>query len=506
MKKSVFIIIFFLILPIIFAEMDIRQDMDKYNLGDKISVSASVIEDRNVDGFFKAGLECPNYAIQYFVRPISLEKDFRTSINVPKLTATKEMIGNCKIKAVLEESDGTIDTGYTDEFKVKNELDISCECVETMPGKEVEIFCTARKLSSELVPGGTAKLNYRGRDYTANVGDGMFSFIVFIASDSPAGMQKMAIEIEDGKGNYGDLIFEVDVEAIPTKLENTVNKESFKPHETIDIRPALYDHIGDLINATIRLEFIDTKDKKIISKDVVSGEIASYIFNSFALPGDYKIRSYSKGLTKESSVKVESLSKLEMTYTNEKVLVKNVGNVIYNNKTTIVLENDEGKYLIEKKIKLKPTETIEIDLSKEVPYGYYNIVLPEGSVKDGETEAASVVENVELHDNRPVYKKVGTGVREGFDAITGAAAATIGFISARPLAASIILIVITLVIVLFYSKDFIKSRLERVKVKMDKKEAHTEEEKYTEERKDTEERKESDELEGLFKDFEYGKE
>lgn len=495
MKKGVFIIIFFLMLPVVFAEIGLRQDMNNYNLGDKISVYASVIEDVDVDGSFEAILECTSYVKKYFVTPIRLEKDFRTSINVPELSVTKNMVGSCKIKAVLEGDNGTIDTKYTDEFKVKSELNINCEAVEAMPGKEVEISCTARKLSLELVQSGTAKLNYRKKDYTTNIEDGMFSFVVFIQKDTPSGTQKTAVEVEDSKGNYGDLIFEVNVKAIPSKLELRVNKESFKPYETIEVRPVLYDHIGDFINTTISLDFTDPKDKKLISRDIISGETVSYTFDNFDLPGDYKIRSYSNELAKEINIKLESLSKLEMFYSNEKVVVKNVGNIIYNEKTTIVLENDEGKkYLVEKQLKLEPGETKEIDLSKEVPYNYYNIVLPEDSVDKNETEEG-VIENVEIHDNRPIYKKAGGFAKSGIGMVTGSVINTVGFMAARPLFASIILIVITLAIVLFYSKGFIKSKISRVKIKADKKEGIR-----------IEEKKEGDDLEGLFKDFKYGKE
>jgi len=145
MKKRAFIIIFFLLLPAVFAGIDVQQNEDKYNLGDKISVSASVIEDVGVDGFFKAKIECTGYAMQYFVTPISLEKDFRTSVNIPDLTATKDMLGSCKVQAIIEESEGAVDSGYTDDFEVENNLDISCESDEAVPGEEVEVSCIVKK-------------------------------------------------------------------------------------------------------------------------------------------------------------------------------------------------------------------------------------------------------------------------------------------------------------------------------------------------------------------------
>ena len=514
MKKRAFIIIFFLLLPAVFAGIDIRQDKSNYNLGDKISLSVSVVEDVDVNGFFKAVAECTNYVMQYFVTPISLEKNFRTSINVPDLTATTDMLGSCKIKAIIEETEGAIDSGYTEGFEIKKRLDVSCEAAEGIPGKEVEISCIVKKLSGEAVSDGTIRLNYRKKEFTGEVEAGMSTFSVFVGEDVPAGMQKMAVEAEDTKGNYGDVILEVNVEAIPTRLENRVNKEFFNLGETLEIKPVLYDHIDGFIDATISLEFVDPEGKKLISNDVSSGGTVSYTFNSYSLPGDYLIKTNSEGISQENAVKLESLTKLKMTYSSGgKVKVENVGNLFYDDKTTIVLENEEGKkYMIEKKLNLEPGEVKEIDLSREVPYGRYDVTLPvvsseeETSASSGEEaadtggeeevvsseEEPNFVENAEIQDNRPVYKKVGSGVGTGFGMVTGAAIGTVGFVSTKPLAASIILVVIILVIVLFYSRDIIKSKIGRVKIKVDKKEGiHVE--------------KQDGEIEGLFKDFEYGK-
>ncbi len=486
MKKGAFIVIFFLMLPVVFSEVSISQDKDVYGLGDKILVIAFAIEEEDVDGFFKASIDCTNYMMQYFVTPISLENGFRVSIEVPELTATKGMVGNCKIEAILEGSNGTVDTGYTGEFEIKNELEISCENVKAVPGESVEVLCSVKKFSGELLDRGTVKVNYRKKDFSESVKDGMFSFSIYIEDNTPAGIQKVAIEAEDSKGSYGELIFEVSIGAVPTELENRVNKESLEPGEILEIRPVLYDHIADLINATISLELIDSRGKKLISKEIVSGESISYSVDSSSVAGEYKIISHSEGLEAERTVTVESLSKLEITYDNEKVIVKNVGNIVYNGRTTIMLKGGDVNHVIDNNLKLKPGGTKEIDLSREVPYGNYDIVLPQS---DG---GERVIEGVEIQDNRPIYKKAGENVRGGLGAVTGAVAKTVGFVSTRPFFAGVILLVIILSIVLFYSKDVIKNSLGKVKIEVNKEEGiHV---------------KEKEDTEGLFKDFKYGKE
>ena len=496
MKKRAFIMVFFLLMPAVFAGIDVRQDESNYNIGDKISVSASVIEDVGVDGFFKAKIECTGYAMQYFVTPLSLEKDFRTSVNVPDLTATKDMLGSCKVQAIIEAAEGAVDSGYTDDFEVENTLGISCDGDDAVPGEEAEINCIVKKVSGEMISDGTAMLSYGKKEYTKNIEEGISDFLIPIASDTPSGMQKMGVEAEDTKGNYGNFILKFNVKAIPTRLENRVNKDSFNIGETLEIKPVVYDHVDGFMDSTIKLELTDPEGKKLISNDVLSGGTISYTFNSYSVPGDYKIKGSSEGLVNENIVRLERLSKLKMTYSAEKVTVENIGNTVYDDMTTIVLEDEEGKkYMIEKKLNLEPGEAKGIDLSKEVPYGHYDVVLPVASTEEepaGSQEESKVVENVEIHDNRPAYKKIGSGFGEGFGMVTGIAVGTVGYVAAKPLAASIILVVIILVIVLFYSKDVIRSRMRKVRIKVDKKEGiHTE--------------KKDDEIEGLFKDFKYEK-
>src|SRR3989344_2193613 len=98
MKKiGVLFLMILLILPFAFADINIKSDQHIYNLGNKIRPSASVLYDKNFEGFFKLTIVCGNYKLQYFLTPISLEANFRTAVNVPELAATDSMLGNCTI-------------------------------------------------------------------------------------------------------------------------------------------------------------------------------------------------------------------------------------------------------------------------------------------------------------------------------------------------------------------------------------------------------------------------
>ena len=86
MKKGYLpLLIIFLIIPLVNADISIKTDQTIYNLGNKIKVSASVLHDEDFEGFFKLAIKCANYKLEYFLTPINLEANFRTAVNVPVL-------------------------------------------------------------------------------------------------------------------------------------------------------------------------------------------------------------------------------------------------------------------------------------------------------------------------------------------------------------------------------------------------------------------------------------
>ena len=59
--------------------------------------------------------------------------------------------------------------------------------------------------------------------------------------------------------------------------------------------------------------------------------------------------------------------------------------------------------------------------------------------------------DVQIDDNRPIFKKFASGM----SAVTGAAVSTAKYVASRPLIATIILVLIILGTVTYYSRDFL---------------------------------------------------
>ncbi len=485
MKKKVFFLILLLI-PIAYAEVDINIGSGTFNLGDKIAVSLSVIETYDVtNAFIRADMECSSDNLEILSVTKSLEKDYRENINFDDVLATKNMLGKCRIRAIVRDSErNTIDNTISKEFTITNNLKIECSSTEALPGKKVEITCTARKISDELISEGTAYLNYRRYEFSTAIGDGTFAFKVMIKNDTPSGINKAAIKVEDNLGNYADIIVEFDVIAIPSSIETRINSDTFKPGDKLEITPIIYDQVSEVIPEKIKVDLLDPEDNLLISKEINSSESISYSFDSFSSPGTYKIASSSLGLIDEKKIIVEAMKNIDMNYDKQKVTVKNIGNIRYEEEITIILENNHERYLINKRIRLSPGESQVIDLSKEVPKGNYDIILPKDVVNNSVTEN---LKNQNIDDNRSLLKKAGTGL--GF--ITGAAVSTIEYATKKPYYSALILSIIIIGIMLFYSKDFILQNIKRIKID-NKQKIHIEDKDYAD-------------IEDIFKDFDYEK-
>jgi len=225
----------------------------------------------------------------------------------------------------------------------------------------------------------------------------------------------------------------------------------------------------------IDIKIVGPDEKVIVEKKVQSMSSLVFETQKNQMPGTYVMLSNYKDIEEKNTFTIEEIKKVEMNQEGSLVYVENIGNVDYNDEITIILESDGKKYLVNKKIKLKPLEKISLDLSKEVPQGVYDITLPEETVEELSTEEdeaekinesaqdvfgpVNLIKNVPIEDNRNVIKKTG----DGLTAVTGAVISTAKIIASKPTLASIILVVIILGTVTYYSRGFLVEKIKRKK-------------------------------------------
>ena len=155
MRRTIIpLLLVILLLSPVSAEIIINeQPNDVYNLGDIISVPATIKAVGDISGILQMDLFCEGHQINFYKNGISLsageEKNMDASVILIK-EMIGELKGNCKIKTMLGE-----DYVLTKEFKISDFLtmQIDTEEKEFTPGENIIIKGSAIKENGKDVNG-----------------------------------------------------------------------------------------------------------------------------------------------------------------------------------------------------------------------------------------------------------------------------------------------------------------------------------------------------------------
>ena len=483
-----------LIIPVSLADITIQTDQNVYNIGNKIKLSASVLENNDFEGLFKLDLTCSNYKLQYFITPISLEANSRTAVDAPELSVTSSMLGNCTISAILTTTEGSTseqqDSNYfgaTSQLKV---LPVYSK-ITALPGDTIQVSAVVNEAYGNNVLKAPTKITLDNNIYPVDAIDGRLSFGLIIPKNIKSGHHDIQIEPFDSKGNAGSNSIGLEITAVPKYVKIEIASYTLPPGSKTNITSSIYDQADDLINDSIELEMISQNIEKIFKKIVNSNEKLEYEFSQYAKPGAYKLTATYKNLVAQDSIAISSVRDIQIKYENESVFVENTGNVVFIDELTFVLQNEINKYLVTKKVSIDPGKVLSIDLSKEVPQGVYNIFIPlkeelqsikqtinntEQNLMDlaGNNALQKILaDNAFIHDNRPLYKRLATGLHSLSASLVGSNGAITGI----PWLAPLIVVLILVIVVFRYGKKPISGFYKKLS---GKKEEHQEkiEKKY----------------------------
>lgn len=475
MKKAFLFLIIILTIPAAFADIAMTTDQPVYNLGNLIKASASVMLDKDFSGLFKLTITCGNYKFEYYKRPVSLEANFRTAYDVPELPTTDSMKGNCTIIGDLVTNDNLIvEEKETSSFGVTSQLAVLPvnSRIIALPGDAIKVSGVVNEAYGNNVLKAQTKISLDNMSYTVDAVNGEFNLSVAIPLNIKSGRHTIAIGSSDSKGNSGSSSMELSITPVPTYIKTDVSSDKLMPGSVIEITPSLYDQANDLINTSIDIEMDSPSGTNVFRKAAQSAEKTNYEFSQYSEPGNYALASTYGGLSAKSLINISIVRNVIVRYENETVFVENTGNVVYEDQLTFMVESGQKKYPVTSKVKVEPGKTISIDLSKEVPLGIYDVLIP---IKEGLNPVTANIDqklqnvlnstqqslsnlippntdvlasNVTIHDNRPVYKKVLTGL----GSISGALVGADGVLAKSPLAAPIILVVIVLALVFRYGR------------------------------------------------------
>ena len=440
----------FLLIPGVFAGISVNLDKSEFNLGDKLSAGALILEENDIEGFFRASIVCGNKTFEYYATPLSLKANINKNIDIPDFALFEELLGECYLDFVINsQKEYVIDEAPSALFTVSNALNIflSKSSFTVNPGEEIKIQGSVKKINDVDVDKANVTLILDNKTIPFTARNGIIDYSLKIPIDIKSYTHFISIIARDEYGNKGKEVIQLEINPIPTIIDTELNKDSFIPSETLEISIKLLDQANDLMEGIINFEIINPDNGKIYMQAVSSDSTLSYTFEMYAVPGKYRLRSFNNDVLTEDTVTMQEYEKLKVTLEGDIIYIENIGNVDYNKKNVVILEDDKNnEYIIQKKIKLKPGESMTIELSKEVPQGNYKVELPE-----------EIIENVPIEDNRGFLKKTGQGISK----ITGNVIGTSDKALMTPFMASIILVAIVLTLIIVANKDKIKRLFKR---------------------------------------------
>lgn len=482
MKKGcIAFLIAILIMPAVFADATIVTDQNAYNLGNWIRASASILQDNNFEGLFKLAISCGNYKLQYFLTPISLEANFRTAVNVPEIAAASQMIGGCSLIGSLETYGGAVvQEQQSNSFSITDQLMVLPvnSRIASLPGEGIQITGILNEAFGNNVIKAQAKITLGNNSYAVDAVDGKFNLALEVPKNMKSGKHPIEISASDQKGNAGKASIELEITAVPSYIKTELSGYNFEPGSKVGITSSLYDQADDLINASLDLELTSPSGNNVFRKVIQSNEKIDYEFGQHAEPGIYILAGTYKSLLTQSLINITSIRDVLVKYNNESVFIENIGNMLFEDELTFILESESAKYPITKNVKVGPGKIIKFDLSEEVPFGIYDVVTPikEGlkpisemlnrtiqNITEPQTSLGSLfpknegilADDVTIHDNRPFYKKTASGLSYVSGALVGAD----GMLTKNPMLAPSVLVVIVLALVVRYARKPIMGML-----------------------------------------------
>ncbi len=349
-----------------------------YNLGDRLSLSASISHPNSINGFLKASLACDDKSIDYYLIPIELSPGIAKKIMISELLIQQGMTGDCIVSLdLLNNARQSIEKSQSGKLLISDKLSLDAKLSKQNinPGEKISVTGSVRNIRGEKLNEGDVRLVLEKETFI-KVKDGEFGYEFNLPGDYKSGNHGLVLSVTDGSGNNIEKNFSFNVEAIAKKLEAKLSQDGFKPGEDVVIQALLYDQAGDSMAGNALIKVYDPSEKLASQRTISAGEEMDFSLPGYALPGDWKIIMSADGLEDSKVFNVGIIEELDFIIDQQKVVVTNIGNIDYRKAIELLL----GSNSVKKETFLKPGETAIIDLSKEdVPSGSYSVEVAGGS-------------------------------------------------------------------------------------------------------------------------------
>ncbi len=387
MIKRVILLLIFTIFFISFASAEIimqNQPNEVYNLGDSLTISATVKTLTSATGTFSMDLICDGQSINFYKNGISLSSGEEKKVEA-SLIFTKSLIGeikgNCKVKGTFKR-----DYALTNEFIVSDKMNLIPEPDNTkfVPGVPTLIKGSATNENGEPADGFIDLRVIEGEKVIISkhdtISNGFFELNITFPEELEAGRYLLELgayeeelgEIGNDRTNLGFTAYNIEITQVPTSLEILIDKE-VEPGAKAKIKAILHDQTGKNVEAPVKFIIKDDKKRIIEQTEKATDEFLEVPINYNQKSSTWEVNAKFNELTAESNFFIKEKADVNISLANNTLIITNIGNIPYTAPVSVKIGDKT----------LSVDTNIKVDESKKyiltAPDGDYKIsVLEEG--------------------------------------------------------------------------------------------------------------------------------
>ncbi len=434
-------VIFLLVLPLpVIAGITVEADKPLYNFGDFVVASYSISTDSDFSGLTRLSMVCTNFSMDFHLLATNLFAGESQSVTAPRFGIIPAMAGRCYIDANATSSDKTLSySSISGFFNVTGILPVSVRVEKSvfLPGEEINVAGVVAKSHASKA---SVVLSFLDSAYSAPVVNNSFSYMLRLPADVKSGSHSLGFSVNDSHGNSGFSIFDFTVEAVPTRLSLTLSNRTALPGEIVRASVELADQGGDAMSRQASISLTDSAGNVALQGSNATPALFRLELPSSLSPGTYLVEASSSGLAATSTLFVEAVEGISVSFDERMLTVVNSGNVDYNRELLINLTGTNKQLLLSRELELQPGQSTVIDLYKEAPEDDYVISFPEVS------DAPSFESHLE--DERSAVRRT-----SDFLGITGRVVQQTGTPGMQTITAPLVLVVIVGLLIFFFARN-----------------------------------------------------
>ena len=352
-----------------------------YNLEEIISMRTTITPPLNEGGSYAIDLMCNG--IKKFIQGGTINRGVPETIS-KQIQLSKsflgELTGDCRIIVTFTHSTGFVEPLSTNDFKISNLMIITITSTQTEfePSKELVIKGNVAKESGKEGTAGFVELQLLDGNTTIlskseTISNGFFMINTTLPSGIKAGAYLIRLNADEKDPESGSITntgtanVNINIKQIPSNLEIVFENSEIEPGTSVKIKTILHDQTGVSIPSSSFVTIKNGNNVIIEQSDKPTDEFYEFQIKYNEKPSSWAVVAISNRLEAISNFTIKEKEAIETSIINKTIVVKNVGNVLYNKTILINLGN----------ISLNINVSLLVDEEKKyalsAPTGEYNV-------------------------------------------------------------------------------------------------------------------------------------